>query len=121
MAKTDKLVTTIIEGIQDRKGLEITLIDLEKIPNAITSYFVICTGNSDTHIDAIAGSIEHTVKEKLNERPWQSEGKTNREWILLDYSNVVVHVFKKEARERYNLEDLWGDAVITKIKEQESV
>ena len=119
MIDTDQLVLTVIEGIQEKKGVDITLIDLRKIENAVTSYFIICTGNSDTHIDAIAQSIEHTVKEKLNDRPWNQEGKTVREWILLDYSSIVVHVFKKEARERYNLEGLWGDAKITKIEEQQ--
>jgi len=117
--KSDQLVLTIIKGIQEKKGVEITLLDLRKVPNAITDYFILCTGNSNTHIDSVAQSIEDEVKKDVGDRPWQQEGKTNREWILLDYSSVVVHVFKKEARERYNLEGLWGDAKITNLKEQE--
>jgi len=119
---SDQLVTAIIEGIQEKKGEEITLIDLKKIQNSITDHFVIATGNSDTHIDSIAKSVEIEVEKKLNDSPWQSEGRTNREWILLDYGNVVVHIFKRETREKYNLESLWGDGQVINIKEsKESV
>lgn len=121
LKNSDQLLLSVIEGIQEKKGVDISILDLKKIPNSVTDFFVICTGNSDTHIDAVSHSVEQTVKEKIGDRPWQQEGKTNREWILLDYSSVVVHVFKKEARERYNLEGLWGDAKITQIKEEETI
>lgn len=121
MASSDQLVTSIVKGIQEKKGEEITIIDLRKIPNAFTEYFIICTGNSDTHLSSIADSIDETVKNELQEKPWQSEGKTNREWVILDFSNVVVHLFRKDIRQRYNLENLWGDGKIINIKEgQES-
>lgn len=121
MASSDQLVTSIVKGIQEKKGEEITIIDLRKIPNAFTEYFVICTGNSDTHLSSIADSIDELVKNELNEKPWQSEGKTNREWVILDYSNVVIHLFRKDIRKHYNLEGLWGDGNIINIKEgQES-
>lgn len=118
---SDQLVLSIVDGIQEKKGSNITLLDLRKIPNAVTDYFVICTGTSDTQLDAISQSIEDTMKKEHNERPWQREGKTIREWILLDYSSIVVHIFKQEARDRYNLEGLWGDAKITQIKEEETI
>lgn len=117
MANTDQLVTAIIKGIQEKKGEEITLIDLRKIPNSITDYFIICTGNSDTHLSSIADSVDFEVKNELQEKPWSSEGKTNREWVILDYSSVVVHIFKKDIRQRYNLEGLWGDGKITTLSE----
>ena len=121
MANTDQLVTSIIEGILEIKGEDVIIIDLSNIPNAVTQRLVICTGNSDTHIQSIAGSIEDVVSKSIKEKPWQSEGKTNKEWILLDYSNVVVHLFKHETRNRYNLEGLWGDGEITRINPPEQV
>jgi ribosome-associated protein len=114
---TDQLLQTIIEAIQDKKGEEVTYIDLKDIPNAVASYFVICSGGSDTQVDAIATEVEKAVSKKTGQSPWQSEGKTNREWILLDYAYVVVHIFKKSIRSRYALEDLWGDASITKLED----
>ena len=121
MASSDQLVTSIVKGIQEKKGEDITIIDLRKIPNAFTEYFIICTGNSDTHLSSIADSIDEFVNKELQEKPWQSEGKTNREWVILDYSNVVVHLFRQDIRQRYNLENLWGDGNIINIKEgQES-
>ena len=122
MANTNQLVTSIVEGILEIKGEDVTIIDLSKIPNAVTERLIICTGNSDTHIESISSSIVDVVSKSLNEKPWHSEGKTNKEWILLDYSNVVVHLFKHETRNRYNLEGLWGDGDITRINtEQESL
>lgn len=119
MANSDQLVTAIVKGIQEKKGEKITLIDLQKVQNSITDYFIICSGNSDTQLSSIADSIDDIVEKELNERPWSSEGKTNREWIILDYSNVVVHVFKKDIRERYNLEGLWGDGQIINIEDSQ--
>ncbi len=117
MANSDQLVSAIVKGIQEKKGEKITIINLKKIPNAITDYFILCTGSSDTHLYSIADSIDDEAKKELDEIPWSSEGKSNREWIILDYSNVVVHVFKREPRERYNLEGLWGDGEIINIGE----
>jgi ribosome-associated protein len=117
VAKSDQLVTSIIKGIQEKKGENITLINLTKIPNAFTEHFIICTGNSDTHLNSISDSIAEETAKDLKEKPWSSEGKTNREWIILDYSNVVVHLFRKETRERYNLEGLWGDGEIINLEE----
>jgi ribosome-associated protein len=104
--------------MQEKKGESITLINLKKIPNAFTEYFVICTGNSDTHLSSIADEVHEETSKNLKERPWSSEGKTNREWIIMDYSSVVVHLFKRDIRERYNLESLWGDGEITNFENE---
>ena len=119
MANSDQLVTAIVKGIQEKKGEKITIIDLKKVQNSITDYFIICSGNSDTQLASIADSVDDMVETELDERPWSSEGKTNREWIILDYSSVVVHVFKKDIRERYNLEGLWGDGQIINIEDSQ--
>ncbi len=106
----------IIKGIQEKKGLDIVILNLRGVGNAIADYFIICTGSSDTQVDAISDSVEKEVMEGAKERPWHKEGIQNKEWILLDYVNVVVHIFKSEVRIFYGLEDLWGDADITEIE-----
>jgi ribosome-associated protein len=109
------LAESVIKGIQEKKGKEIVCLDLRKIDNAICDYFIICHGDSNTQVDAIADSIDDEVKKELGEDPWHSEGFENAEWILLDYVDVVVHVFQKHIRDFYKLEKLWGDAEITVI------
>lgn len=104
------LIDSIIDGIQDVKGKDITVLDLKEIPNAVTDYFIICTGESSTQVDAISQSIVRTTRNNLKEKPWHQEGNNNSEWILLDYVNIVVHVFYKNTRSFYNLENLWADA-----------
>jgi ribosome-associated protein len=111
----DALISNIISGIDNVKGLEVSLLDLRDIENTVCSYFVVCTGSSNTHVNAIVGSIKKTVSKELKEKPFQTEGNVNAEWILIDYVNVVVHVFQKQIREYYNIEELWGDAKTTKI------
>ncbi|WP_341227241.1 ribosome silencing factor [uncultured Arcticibacterium sp.] len=118
MKKTKQLSSTelsqfIIEGMHEKKANEVVLMDLRKINNAVTDFFVLCSGNSDTQIDAIAKSVEGLVYQKTGQDPWNREGKTQREWILLDYVDVVVHVFKSDKRGFYDIESLWGDADIT--------
>jgi ribosome-associated protein len=111
------LADTVIAGMQEVKGHEIICLDLRKIPHAIADFFVICHGNSHTQVDALARSIERETELKLNESPWHKEGLTNSEWVLLDYGDVVAHVFYRESRSFYGLEDLWADAGIEKIEE----
>jgi ribosome-associated protein len=110
---TSQISKLIVKGIQEKKGSDITILNLKDIENAIADYFVICTGNSDSQIDAIIESIEEEVLNKTQQEPWQKEGLSNKEWVLLDYVDVVVHVFRKDARTFYALEELWGDAEIT--------
>ncbi len=115
---SSELINTIVHGMQEKKADNIVIIDLKSINSPVADAYIICTGNSDTQLSAIADSVEKEVKDKLNEYPWQVEGKTNREWILLDYEDVVAHVFKKDQREFYALEELWSDAKIIRIENE---
>ena len=109
----------VVRGMLEKKAQDIVVMDLRKVKNAICDYFVLCSGNSDTQIDAISTSIEEEVYKASKQDPWHKEGKLNREWILMDYVDVVAHVFKKERRTFYDLEQLWGDAEIHLIDESE--
>lgn len=115
-ASEDELISNIVAGIEDVKGLEIQLLDLRKIENTVCSYFIICTGTSNTHVSAIVSSINKIVSKNLQEKPFHTEGENLAEWVLIDYVNVVVHVFQRTTREHYNIEGLWGDAVTTEIE-----
>lgn len=113
---TDALIAQIIVGIEDVKGNDITIMDLRDIENTVTSYFIICNGNSNTQVNAIVNSVQKKVSKELQEKAWHIEGESQGEWVLMDYVNVVVHVFQKQIREYYDLEGLWGDAKITQIE-----
>ncbi|MCO6357682.1 ribosome-associated protein [Roseivirga pacifica] len=113
--KSEELSSLVVKGMEDMKAEDIVLMDLRKVKGAVSDFFVLCSGNSDTQIQAIAESIEKEVHKASKENPWRKEGFTNREWILIDYVNVVAHVFKKDKRAFFALEELWGDAVISEI------
>lgn len=113
---TDELISVIIKGIDNVKGENIQLLDLREIENTVCDYFIICSGNSNTQVNAISGSVQKIVSKELKDKPWHIEGLMNSEWILMDYVNVVVHIFQKHVREYYDIESLWGDAKITEIK-----
>lgn len=120
MSKTiekQQIVDKIIEAIQDTKGEDVMIFDLSGIENSVAETFVICSGNSNTQVAAIAGNIEKKVRNELRERPWHVEGTDNAMWVLVDYVSVVVHVFQKHIREYYDIEELWGDAKITRIED----
>jgi ribosome-associated protein len=106
----EKLKDSILEGIRKIKGKEITIIDLNTIHYTECGYFIICHGTSSTQVSAIAQSIEETVGEETGEKVWHAEGYRNSIWVLLDYGEIVVHVFHEQARHFYNLEGLWADA-----------
>lgn len=112
---TDELLTGIIKGIEEVKGKDIDILDLREIETAVCDYFVICTGSSNTQVNAIVNSIQKIVSRELKDKPWHVEGTDNAEWVLMDYVSIVVHVFQQEIREYYNIESLWGDAKITSI------
>ena len=112
----DELITLIIAGIEDIKGQNISILDLRPIENSVCDYFVICDGNSNTQVNAIVNSIQKKVSKSAHEKPYQIEGEDNAEWVLMDYINIVVHVFQKHKREYYAIENLWGDAKITEIE-----
>jgi len=111
----DDLIATILKAIDEVKGVEIQVLDLREIENTVCDYFVICSGTSNTHVNAISGIIQKKVGKTCQEKPWHVEGEGNAEWILIDYVNVVVHVFQKHIRDFYDIESLWGDAKITTI------
>jgi ribosome-associated protein len=114
----EKLLEVIIDSIQEKKGKKIVSIDLRKIENSIFDYFIICHGTSTTHVSAISDNIEIKPKELLGLKPAHIEGVQNAQWVLIDYSGIVVHVFLEEQRSFYRLEDLWADGKV-KIYEDE--
>lgn len=114
-AGADELIAVILKGIDDVKGEDIQLLDLREIENTVCDYFVICSGNSNTQVNAISGSVQKAVSKELKDKPWHVEGLNNAEWVLMDYVNVVVHIFQKQVRDFYDIESLWGDAKITEI------
>nr|WP_293837844.1 ribosome silencing factor [uncultured Arsenicibacter sp.] len=114
---SETLRDLVVKGMQEKKAMDIVVMDLRQVKNAICDYFVICSGNSDTQIDAIASSVDEEVHKNTGQNPWHQEGRTNREWILIDYVDVIAHVFRKDRRTFYDLEQLWGDAEIHHIEE----
>lgn len=116
----DTLISTIIAGIDEVKGEDIQLLDLRDLDNTVCQYFVICSGNSNTQVKAIANSVQKLVGKQAQEKAWHVEGEQTAEWILVDYVDVVVHVFQKQIREYYDIEGLWGDAKITNISNTEA-
>jgi ribosome-associated protein len=115
LSTSEVLTRQIVKGIQEKKGKEIVSMNLMKLPNAVTDFFVLCSGTSNTQVAAIAESVEDTVRKSMGEKPWHKEGFENAEWILLDYVTVVVHIFQEQSRSFYNLEKLWDDAEINKF------
>ena len=109
------LIEKIVDGISDVKGQDIKMIDLRKIENRICDFYIICSGSSNTHVSAILESVRKKVSKSLKEKPSHTEGEENAEWILLDYINVVVHIFQEKVREFYKIEELWGDCKISMI------
>ena len=113
---TDQLITYILKGIEEVKGKDIQILDLREIENTVCDYFIICNGTSNTQVNAIVSSIQKIVSKGLKDKPWHVEGTDNSEWVLIDYVNIVVHVFQKHIREYYDIEGLWGDAKSTTIE-----
>lgn len=111
--QAEALVQAIAESMLDKKGMEVVSLDLRHIDEAMASFFVICEANSPTQVRAIADYIDHNVREKLGERPRRIEGAGTQLWMLVDYFDVVAHIFQKEARDTYGLDELWNDAVFT--------
>ncbi len=114
---SEMLCKTVVEGMQEKKGLDIVVLDLREIKGAVADFFVICSANSDTQVEALMNSVAEQVYKATGEDAWHKEGAMNREWILLDFVDVVAHIFKKDRRKFYGLEELWGDAKITFVKD----
>ena len=115
--KSDVLAKKIIESIKQHKGKEVVSLDLRRIETAVCDFFIICHGTSNTHIASITENLRKDISKQMREKPWHTEGETNKEWILMDYFNVVVHIFNKEKRNFYKLENLWADANIKYIEQ----
>ena len=115
---SDTLADLVVRGMQEKKASDIVVLNLKELKNAVADYFIICSANSDTQIEAVARSVEEEIEKVTGESPWQTEGRTNREWVLLDYVDVVVHVFLRDRRKFYALEELWGDANISYIESE---
>jgi ribosome-associated protein len=113
----DLLIHNIVEGILEKKGKDVLVLDLKKIGHAFCDNFIICNADSNTQVSAIADSIEKKVKDELNVKVHHREGVDNSIWVLLDFNEILVHIFQTEYRGYYKLESLWGDAKITRIEE----
>jgi len=111
------LLSAVIDGLQEVKGKQITILDLRQVPHAVAGWFVVAHGTSRTQVEALAHSVEKVTAEQVSEKPWGKQGLRNGEWAILDYSDIVVHVFHEEARQRYALEELWGDANIETLED----
>lgn len=115
--QSEQINHLIVEGIRDKKGKNIVQLDLRKLGEAPADFFIICEGDSNTHVKAISESIYKKVKEELQTMPTHTEGSSTAKWILMDYFNTVVHVFYPETREFYEIENLWSDAEVTEFAE----
>lgn len=112
ITRNNKLFKTIIHAIQEKKGERIVSLDLKKIPEAVTDFFIICEANNPIHLKAIGDFVEEEVKKKCGENPYKHEGRQGEQWILIDYVNVVVHIMLAETRKFYKLEEMWNDASV---------
>lgn len=110
------LVKAVVDGLLEKKGEEIKVLDMRNLEAAVADYFIICTGNSHPQVDALTDSVDEFVKKATGENPIGIEGRENSEWVLIDYSDVVVHIFLPETRTFYQLEKLWADANTSLIK-----
>lgn len=116
--ETDLLLSSVVKGIFEKKGQNVLKIDLRKLENRISDYFVICQAQSTTQVSSIADSIDDTVRKDANDKPSHIEGLDNCFWVLIDYGSVVVHVFLEEYRSFYSLESLWADAKIESLVDE---
>ena len=114
--QSDELTAIIVKGIQEKKGEKIVQLNLKKVDGAVTDYFVVCEARSTTQVEAIKRSIEEEVRKASGEKPWHIEGTQNAEWVLMDYVNVVAHIFQPEIREFFDIEGLWADAEVKEIE-----
>jgi len=112
LTKSSKILKVIIKAIQDKKGESIVSLDMRKIPEAVADFFIICEAGANVQVKAIADSVQDLVKQECGEMPYRHEGYQALQWVLVDYVNVVVHIFQKETRKFYRLEEMWSDGVM---------
>lgn len=118
--ETEKLVKSILDGILAKKGLDVVKIDLRGLGVRIADYFIVCHGTSTTQVNALCDSVEDVARLECGEKPLHVEGLENCYWVLLDYSNVIVHIFLEEYRNFYDIESLWSDALIEKVEDKKA-
>lgn len=116
-ATSQKVSELAVAGLLEKKGHDIVILDLRAIDGAITDFFVVCHGTSRPQVEALAESVDSTIKKATGQNPFHLEGMQNAEWVLIDYLDVVVHIFMQETRQFYKLEDLWADAVLSRIEQ----
>jgi ribosome-associated protein len=116
MIQNEQIVAKIVEGIQERKGKEIVVVNLTKLKESPCNYFIICEGDSNIHVNSIAKSIIDWVRDQIDTRPYATDGFANNEWIAMDYGQIIVHVFQKHTRAFYDIEHLWADAQLKRIE-----
>lgn len=119
MTDNKRLLQHITEAIQERKGKQIKIVDMRQLESYVCEYFVICEGNSNTQIVAISESVHETLREQLHIKPYFIEGAGNALWVIMDYGDIMVHIFDKDTRRFYDLEHLWSDAVLTEIPDMD--
>ena len=115
MTENEQIVNKIVEGIQERKGKEVVVVNLTRLKESPCNYFVICEGDSSVHVNAIAMSIKEYVREQINIKPYATDGFENAEWIALDYGQIIVHVFQRHVRTFYDIEHLWSDGKLQRL------
>jgi len=115
-ADSQKLIDVISEALLEKLAEDVTILDVRKL-TTLTDYFIVCHASSDVQIKAIADNVEDCTREELGEKVWKKEGLETRRWVILDYVNVVVHIFHKEQREYYGIERMWNDAEVTKVED----
>lgn len=112
------LLNEIVDGMQEVKAKDIVIMNLKNVDHAMSDYFVVCHGTSSTQVEAISRSIERVTHEKLGQKPFHVEGKQNAQWVLMDYFDIIVHIFNETTRNYYAIEDLWSDALFERVEEQ---
>ncbi len=118
LTTNSRLYKTIVKAIQDKKGEHILSLDLRKIPEAVSDFFIICQATSGIQVKAIADNVQEKVKEDCSENPYKTEGYPSQQWVLIDYVNIVVHIMQPDIRNFYKLEDMWSDAVVRGHEEE---
>ncbi len=113
LTRNNKLFRTIVKAIQDKKGENIISLDLKKIPEAVSDFFIIADASNSVQLKAIADNVEEQVKQNCNETPYKHEGRKGEQWILIDYINIVVHIMLPETRKFYKLEEMWNDSSVS--------
>ena len=117
MTENEQIVNKIVEGIQERKGKNIIVVNLTKLQEAPCSYFVICEGDSNVHVNSVANSIKDYVRDEIKVKPYATDGFENCEWIAMDYGQIIVHVFQRHTRAFYDIEHLWADADLKRFED----